>query len=394
MRVILKPSEPPAPRRFCLFDLGFRPFFLGAAVVAVVWMALWVLTVRGLPLSTYYGQFNWHAHEMVFGYAGAVIAGFLLTAVENWTDVPTPRGAALAALFGLWVAGRVAPFLPGLVPPVLVAALDVAFFPALGLALAVPLVRGGEPRNTIFVAILGLLTVANVMIHLAVLGVAPQAGARGTVLGLGVVVLAIAIIGGRVFPMFTARIPGVTPRRRGAVEVASLVSLVLFLVAVIARPGSATTGMTALLAGLCHGVRLWGWHDRRVWGEPLVWVLHLGYAWVVAGFLLWSLAAFGRIPHGAAVHAFTAGGIGVLTLGMMARVALGHTDRKVQAARPTVAAFVLVNLAALVRVAGPVALPGLYAQALLVAGALWIMGFVLFLAVYAPILTGPPAIPD
>jgi len=203
------------------------------------------------------------------------------------------------------------------------------------------------------------------------------------------VVLAIAMIGGRVFPMFTARVPGVHPRSWPVVEAAALGSLVLFLLAVLARPGSTVAGGAALFAGLCHAVRLWGWYDRRIWRVPLVWVLHLGYGWVVAGFLLWGLAAFGKVPHSLAVHAFTAGGIGVLTVGMMARVALGHTDRRLEPPRAVVAAFVLLNLAALARVAVPLAVPGLYSNAIAVSGALWLMAFVLFLAAYAPILVGP-----
>jgi len=381
--------EPPSQGRFHLFDLGFRPFFLGAAVVAVAWMALWVLTMRGLPVESYYGTYRWHAHEMIFGYTVAVMAGFLLTAVQNWTDIPTVHGAPLAALFGLWCAARVAAFLPGIVPPLGNAVLDLAFLPALGLALAVPLVRGGAPRHVVFLLLLGLLEAADLLIHLDVLGVAEGAAARGTVLGLGVVVLAIAMIGGRVFPMFTARLPDVHPKSRRPLEAAAMGSLVLFLGAVLFHPGSQAAGLTALLAAACHGARLWGWYDRRIWAEPLVWVLHLGYAWLVAGFLLWSLAAFGVFPHALAVHAFTAGAIGVLTLGMMARVALGHTERPLKAARPTVAAFVLVNLAALARVVLPALSPALYGPALVAAGALWLMAFVLFLAVYVPVLTGP-----
>jgi uncharacterized protein involved in response to NO len=394
MRINLKPPGPPEPRRFCLFDMGFRPFFLGAAVVAVVWMALWLLAIRGLPVDSYYGTFRWHAHEMLFGYAVAVIAGFLLTAVENWTDVPTPKGAALAGLFLLWAAARVTGFLPDLVPPRVNAVLDLTFLPALGVALALPVFKGGSPGNAVFLAILGLLAAANLLVHLDILGAGSHLAPRGTVLGLGVIVLAIAIIGGRVFPRFTARIPGVTPKVRPWLEAAALGTLVLFLAAALSGPASRLTGAAALAAGLCHAARLAGWYDRRVWGEPLVWVLHTGYAWMAAGLLLWGAAAFGAVPHTVAVHAMTAGGIGVLTVGMMARVALGHTDRPVTASAPVTAAFVLLNLAALVRVGGPLAVPGRYNQAMATAGALWLMAFVLFLAVYAPILVGPGAVPD
>jgi uncharacterized protein involved in response to NO len=386
-------SEEPPGRRFALFDLGFRPFFLGAGVMGVVWMALWLPVTRGLALDDYYGVHLWHAHEMLFGYTVAVIAGFLLTAVENWTEVPTPRGAPLAALFGLWCAARLGAFFPGVVPPIVNAGLDLAFLPVLAGVLAVSLIQAGGGRNLIFLLILGLLAVANLLVHLEVLGARADSARDGTVLGLGLVILAIAMIGGRVFPMFTARVPGVSPRSWPGVEAAALGALVLFLLAVLARPGSAAAGAAALVAGVCHAVRLWGWYDRRIWRVPLVWVLHLGYAWVVAGFFLWALAAFGEVPHALAVHAFTAGGIGVLTVGMMARVALGHTDRRLDPARPVVAAFVLLNLAAVARVVLPLAAPGLYPRAVALSGALWLMAFVLFLAVYVPILVGPAVNP-
>jgi uncharacterized protein involved in response to NO len=379
----------PEGRGFALFERGFRPFFLGAAVMAVAWMALWVLVLRGLSLDSHYGAYYWHAHEMIFGYTAAVIAGFLLTAVENWTDQPTVRGSALAALFILWGAGRLLAFVPGAVPDWGIALVDLAFLPALAAVLAVPLARSGQARNFVFVLLLGLLAAADAMVQGELLGLTEGTMRKGTVLGLGVVLIAIVIIGGRVFPMFTARIPGVRPRSRPLVEVFALGSLVLFVLAVQARPRSDFAGASAALAAVSHGVRLAGWHHREVWRVPLVWVLHLGYAWLVAGFALWAVAAFADIPHTLALHAFTAGCIGVLTVGMMARVALGHTDRPLSPPRPVVAAFVLVNLAAAARVLVPLAAPAWYTQAVFTAAALWIMAFVLFLSVYAQILVRP-----
>jgi len=385
--------ESPAAKAggFALFERGFRPFFLGAAVMAVAWMGLWVLVLRGLSLASHYGPYHWHAHEMIFGYTTAVIAGFLLTAVENWTDRPTARGPALAALFALWAAARLLAFLPGIVPAWGIALVDLAFLPALAVVLAVPLVRSGQARNLVFVLLLGLLAAADAMVQAEVLGLAGGSMRKGTVLGLGVVLIAIVIIGGRVFPMFTARIPGVRPRTRPVVEAFALGSLVLFVLAVQARPQSHFAGASAALAAVSHGVRLAGWHDPKVWRVPLVWVLHLGYAWLVAGFALWAVAVLAHIPHTLALHAFTTGGIGVLTMGMMARVALGHTDRPLEPPRPVVAAFVLMNLAAVLRVLAPLASPAWYTQAVFTAAALWIMAFVLFLAVYTQILVGPNA---
>jgi len=385
----IEDPEAPPPGGFALFDQGFRPFFLGAAVMAVAWMALWVLVLRGLTLKSHYGAYYWHAHEMIFGYTTAVIAGFLLTAVENWTDRPTPRGRALAALFVLWAAPRLLAFLPGVVPAWGIALLDVAFLPALAVVLAVPIVQSGRYRHLVFVLLLCLLAAADAVVQADLLGMMGGSMPKGTLLGLGLVLIAIVIIGGRVFPMFTARIPGVRPRAWALVEAFALGSVVLFVLAVQARPQSDFAGASAALAAVSHAVRLAGWHDPKVWRVPLVWVLHLGYAWLVAGFALWAVAAFADIPHTLALHAFTAGGIGVLTMGMMARVALGHTDRPLVPARPVVAAFVLVNLAAVARVLVPLASPAWYAHAIFAAAALWIMGFVLFLSVYAQILVRP-----
>jgi uncharacterized protein involved in response to NO len=382
--------RPPA-RRFHLLDRGFRPFFLGASVMAVVWMALWVLVLRGLALDSHYGPYYWHAHEMIFGYTTAVIAGFLLTAVENWTDRPTARGWVLGALFILWAAARLLAFLPGAVPPWAIAAVDVAFLPALAVVLAVPIVRSGRPQHLVLVLLLCLMAAANAMVQAELLGLAGTSLRKGTLLGLGLVLIAIVIIGGRVFPMFTARIPGVRPRARPIVEAFALGSVVLFVLAVQARPQSHFAGASAALAAVSHGVRLAGWHHRQVWRVPLVWVLHLGYAWLVAGFALWAVAAFAGISHTLAVHAFTTGGIGVLTVGMMARVALGHTDRPLEAPGPVVAAFVLLNLAAVARVLVPIASPAWYTDAVFTAAGLWIMAFVLFLSVYGRILVGPNA---
>jgi len=390
MQIEPGPAPPPAGG-FALFERGFRPFFLGAAIMAVAWMALWVLVLHGLSLDSHYGAYYWHAHEMIFGYTGAVIAGFLLTAVENWTDLPTARGKSLAALFVLWAAGRLLPFLPGVVPAWAIALVEVAFLPALAVALALPLVKSGQGRNLVFVLLLLLLAAADAMVQAEFLGIAVGTMRKGTLLGLGIVLIAIVMIGGRVFPMFTARIPGVRPRVRPVVEAFALGSLVLFVLAIQARPQSNFAGASAALAAVSHAVRLAGWHDPRVWRVPLVWVLHLGYAWLVAGFALWAVAAFANIPHTLALHAFTAGGIGVLTVGMMARVALGHTDRPLEPAGPVVAAFVLVNLAAVARVLVPLASPTWYTNAVFTAAALWIMGFLLFLSVYGAILVRPSA---
>ena len=381
-----------ARQPLALFTLGFRPFFLVAALAAVALVAFWLADYGGaLSVKTYYGGTTWHGHEMVFGYAAAVVAGFLLTAVRNWTSMDTLRGGPLGALLVLWIAGRLAPFAAGVVPGWFIAAVDLIFLPALAASLALPLLRRRQWRNLPFVPVLLVLAFANALVHLDVLGVLPGRATTGLYLGIDMLVLLIAVIGGRVIPFFTERaLPGAHPRMWRPVEWVSIgvVAALAVLRAVPLAPE--LTLALAVVAALVHAVRLWGWSDQRLWSVPLLWILYAGYGWLVIGFALEALAAAAVIRPQLAVHAFTTGAVGALTLGMMARVALGHTGRPLRAAPPVVAAFVLVNVAALLRVFGAWWLPDEWYLAMVVAaGVAWVSAFVLFFSVYAPILTRP-----
>lgn len=383
-----------SPPGLALFALGFRPFFLAAGLSAMALVGFWVIDYAAwVSLPTYFGNVNWHAHEMVFGYATAVVAGFLLTAVRNWTTLQTARGPALAALVGLWVAGRVAPFLPRWLPPPAIATIDAAFVPALALTLAVPLLRRRQIRNLPFVPILAVLFVANAMVHLEVLGLTQDTAKRGLHLGVKLMVLLITVMGGRVIPFFTERaLPGARPRLWRPVEWLAPASIVALAVLGLIQATPRLTIAAGILAAAVHAVRLWGWSDRRLWSVPLLWILFLGYGWLIAGFLLEAMAAAGLLMPALALHAYTAGGIGSVTLGMMARVALGHTGRPLKPAAVIAIAFALVNAAALVRVAVPLTLPDeWYVRAIVAAGFLWITAFAFFVAVYAPILLRPRA---
>jgi uncharacterized protein involved in response to NO len=380
-----------APRRFVLFALGFRPFFLAAAIFAVVLMAQWVLTFVGnLEFASYYGAIGWHSHEMIFGYAVAVIAGFLLTAVRNWTDIQTAAGAPLAGLTALWFAARLMPFFPGAFPPWLIAVVDLAFLPALAIALSIPLLRSGQRRNLIFLPLLGALAAADLLVHLELTGYAGSSARAGTFLGLNLIILLIVIMGGRVIPFFTEHaLAGVIPKRRPAIEWLSVASATAFVVAELLLPDSMLAGGLAALAAVSNGIRLIGWYTNRYWRVPLLWVLHMGYAWVVTGFCLKALAAIGLISPQFIVHAFTVGGIGVLTLGMMARVSLGHTGRPLKVSTLVALAFVLINLAAVLRGILLIIFPQWLPQFVVVSGSLWVAAFALFFVIYAPILTQP-----
>lgn len=367
--------------------LGFRPFFLLAVFAAVLLVAAWPFVWRGrLVPPVQYDPVAWHAHEMLFGYVAAVIAGFLLTAVRNWTGVPTWTGTRLGMLALVWLAGRLLPWLPG-VPPALVVAVDVAFLPLLALGLARPLWRGQNRVNRVFLPLLLAMALANLLSHLQLLGLVSGLGDMRRVM-LDLVLGLVALVAGRVMPFFTQNVlPGFRPAVRPWVERTTLVSVVLLVLG----EGSglvpaAPMALLWLLFGASQAVRLAGWSDRRVSSIPVLWVLHLGYAWLVLGALLTGLAGFGLFPANAALHALTLGGIGGFTLGMMARVARGHTGRPIDVTRSTVLAFVAVNLAALARVFGTAWAGAAYAHWIDLSGALWVLGFALFAWRYLPML--------
>lgn len=375
-----------------LLALGFRPFFLAAGIAAVVLMALWLsIYALGWDAGVYYGAIAWHGHEMVFGYAVAVMGGFLLTAVRNWTGVTTARGPLLLALVVLWLAGRIVPFTGTVVPPGIIAAVDLAFLPSLALAIFVPIYRAGQGRNVQFPAILLALTAANALTHPA-FGLGPEWQSRGLWFAVGLIAVVITVMGGRVIPFFIERaVPGARPASWRVLDGASILAVVMVALAWLLFRDHVAAALLAAAAGLLNGWRLLGWHVRGLWREPLLWVLYLGYGWLVAGLLLQGAAGFGLVSPFVALHALTAGGIGVLTLGMMPRVSLGHTGREMRAPAGLPAAFVLVNLAALARTAGPALFPSAYTGWISAAGLLWIAAFGIFVVIFASVLSRPRA---
>lgn len=372
-----------------LLALGFRPFFLAAALWAGLGMLLWVGVLAGrVPAPGHYGPIAWHAHELLFGYVGAVIAGFLLTAVRNWTGIDTPTGWSLSALALLWLAGRIAPFLP--LPGELIALVDLAFFPALAAALWHPIWRGGNRVNRVFLALLAAMTLASALVHAQALGLIENGATRGNRLMLDLILLTLLLVAGRVMPFFTERaVAGAKPIVRPWVEQLTFVLAAVLLAANLAAPGSLGSGAIALGLGAVQAIRLAGWHHPGAWRIPILAVLYAGYLWLIAGYLLGGLAGLGLLPAFPALHALTAGAIAVMTLGMMARVTLGHTGREMRSSALTNLAFVLVNAAALARVVTPLVLPAAYGATLMVSGALWILAFGLFLWVHAPMLVRP-----
>jgi len=373
------------------FAMGFRAFFALAGLSALALIALWNAMSNGSAhFGNYYPHSLWHAHEMLLGYTSAVIAGFLLTAVSNWTGRQTVSPDQLACLFLLWIYGRVTPFYAEMLPDALIAAVDFAFLPSLAYFVVKPLLATANHRNLVFVAMLGLMALGNALMHAQLLGLAESGLDLGLNMLVTVVVMMILLIAGRVFPFFTERgLSGVICIRNPVWDAAALLSgLTAFALAMLGVTGW-LLALAALIAAVVNVLRVADWYDGRIWYVPLLWVLYIGYAWVIVGFGLMALSAFSWVPSALALHAFTVGGIGILTLGMMARVALGHTGRALKASNVIALAFVVINLAALFRVLLPALMPAWYHGFLVVSAYCWLAAFSLFAVHYGPILSAP-----
>jgi uncharacterized protein involved in response to NO len=391
-RSLVYASSEPAVQRRAWLAKGFRPFFLAAAAFAALALPIWVLMLHGyLESPTYFGGMFWHAHEMVFGFAAAVIAGFLLTAVSNWTNRPTPTGVPLALLVLLWLSARVALVAGDVVPRALTAALDLAFLPALALGIGRPIVAARNRRNYVFVAMLAALELCNLMTHLGALGIAPHWVRIGNIVAIDVITLMMVVVSGRVIPMFTRSATGVasirssTPLDRAAI----LATLSLTLLDALSAPSNVLWPV-AIVAGLLVAARARHFGIQHTVRQPLLWVLHFGHAWIFIGLLLKGTSYLTpALGPSAALHALTAGAIGTLTLGMMTRVGLGHTGRHLAVPRSMAVAFGAVTLAALIRVVGPLLDNALHLPSILAAALLWTIAFVVYLAVNAPALVTP-----
>lgn len=389
MSTLLGIEEPPRPaqKRFALWELGFRPFYLLASGFAALSIALWALQVTGWLGHPYLAGSLWHAHEMVFGFTLAVVVGFLFTAGRNWSNLPTPTGMTLAALAALWVAARVLVLTPW---GWAAAAANVAFPLAAAIALAIPFARARNRRNYFFVALLALLGIAAAGVHAGQLGVADLPAWAGIQVALDVVLFIVVVMGGRVIPMFTNNgVPGAAATRKPVLEKLSLGSVLALLAAdALGAPGI-VAAFIAAAAGLAHAARWMLWQPWRTLRTPLVWVLHIAYLWIPIHLVLRTLAHFGWVSTSVAAHALTVGAIGGLIIGMMTRTARGHTARPLRADGFDTACYVLVLFAGAVRVLLPWAAPGLTLQAILASAALWSAGFGLYTLRYWGVLTRP-----
>lgn len=384
------------------FTEGFRVFFLAAGLFGVASLAYWELwlgvhaaggMVTGTPFAM--APHLWHAHEMIWGFAGAVLGGFFLTAVPNWTGGRPAAVPFLAAVSGVWLAGRLAVWVSGTLDPWLVAAADLAFLPLLAAKLVAMLVRRPKPQNVMLIGLLSLLWAGNLMVHLDWTGLWPGAAWEGMRAGLLTVAAMIAVVGGRITPAFTrnalrrrGRETGL-PRETGPLDRLGLASAILLPVLVLLGAPETALAAAALAAGGLHAARLAGWRGLAVLDEPLLWSMHAAYALLAAGYLALALAYWAGTSEVAALHVLGIGAIGGMTLTVMSRASLGHTGRALTAPRPVVAAFAMLLAATGLRAAGSYGGLDLYYATMLAAGALWIGAFGLFLATFWGPLTRP-----
>ncbi len=380
------PAEPPA-----LLLYSFRPMFLAAGSWAIIALALWLAMFLGyVQLPTRFDPVSWHIHEMLFGFVMAAVTGFVLTAIPNWTGRLPVRGFRLAALAALWLLGRIACLISAGLPGWLAVAIDVAFPLVLLLVAAREIVAGRNWRNLMMTAPLAVLAIADLLMHLESLGLSVPSG-LGWRLGLAAPIVLVSVIGGRIIPSFTRnwlvkRQSARLPSALGRFDAVCLVAIAAAFILWAFLPDGPLTGAFLVAAALLHALRLGRWAGFATWPEPLLFILHAGYGWMVAGAALLGLSEFDiGVPTSAAIHALTAGALAVMILAVMPRVTLGHTGRTLAANPVTVLIFVLINGAALMRVLASWDV-GLFVPLLLVAGGLWIAAFALFELAYGPML--------
>lgn len=380
-----------------LLAYPFRPFFLLAALYAAAGVVAWVgYLFGGWPVPLGDSPVRWHAHEMLLGFLPAAITGFLLTAMTNWTGAPPLAGRDLLALVALWLAGRVAMWTGVWLPAWLAAVVDLAYLPVLAIYVARVLLRYGNRRNLFLAGVIGLFALTNLLFHLQALGWAMTAVA-GERLALNLITLLMVVIAGRITPAFTAnwlRIHGENPdvvQRLSGLDRAAIAATAL-MIPVDLIPGLPWAGpLLALAACVVNGARLTLWSGWHVWREPLLWILHLGYLWIVLALLLKGLQPFaGGIIPSAWIHAISAGAAGTLIMGVMTRVSLGHTGRALSLPRFGVSMYAAVLAAGLLRVAAALGLLD-YRLGVTTSALAWAVGFTLFLIAYWPILSRPRA---
>lgn len=378
-----------------VLSYGFRPLFLLGAVWAASAVAIWAPVLAGeITVPTAFAPVEWHVHELVYGYVPAIVAGFLLTAVPNWTGRLPVTGTPLLILAVVWIAGRGAIFFSARIGAPLAAAADLLFLACLALVIAREIIAGRNARNVKVLALVGLLWIGNAAFHWEAM--TGRGGGYGTRLGIGGTVLLIALIGGRIIPSFTrnwlvGRGPGRLPIPFGGFDVACLASSFVAIAAWIVRPEDVVTAMLAVLAACWHAARLGRWAGYRTLSEPLVLILHVGYAFIPLGFVLLAagIALPGSVAASGTLHSWTIGAIGTMTLAVMTRATLGHTGRALVATPSTLFMYGAVLVAAASRIVS--AFDVSRELLLAVSAAAWVSAFAGFVVAFGPLLLTPRA---
>lgn len=368
------------------WSIGFRPFFLSAGIFAALIIPVWILYLYGIIQTNSYGSW-WHGHEMIHGFLAAVLGGFLLTAVQNWTGKPTAQGHLLFYVWMLWLIARVLPWVPLLqTHPILVAAVDVIFLPCLSVAIGIPILSQKQVRNYGFPIALLLLGVTNVFFHWSMISKNDHATHLSLHISLLLVLWIMIKLGCRVIPFFTERGLNLPPLpRKPKHDIMCECSVLLMLPAALMHEYSFISPLLLIVAAIIIASRTRQWFSVGVFREPLIWILHISFAWLIAGLLLMALEQANVLPYSGSWHAITIGTMGSLTLGMMARISLGHTGRALVISPLIKISFYLINISALSRVLVAY-LPNHFYNLLMLAGITWCLSFSFFAVVYAPIL--------
>lgn len=386
----------PNPSSYSIFAIpffgrGFRPFFFSGALFSVLSIGLWGSFYAGVggitPPGFFVDPISWHAHEMIYGFALAIVAGFLLTAVANWTGTAPVRHFHLAGLCALWVTGRVVMSVDLGLPSWGIIALEASFVPALAISLALPLLRSWNKRNFIFLMLLSILFACDAWFL-------STANMTALYVAMMMILTMISLIGGRVIPAFTVA----ALQRKGIdaaqtnqtrMDIAALTSLAAVTLCLVFARETILLGMVAALSCIIHALRMRHYHTLKSLNDPLLWILHAGYGWLVAGLALLAFTGFNLLGTTAVIHAFTAGCIGSMILGMICRVTLGHTGRNLEIGRMTILSFYTIQIAAILRIFGPMLAPEYMTHWIVCSALLWALCYAAYLAVFSGMLFGP-----
>jgi uncharacterized protein involved in response to NO len=372
-----------------LFAMGFRVFFALAGLSALALIAVWNRISNGaLHIDNYFPLALWHAHEMLLGFTSAVLAGILLTAFKNTSKSAVINSDQLAVLSFVWIYGRVVPFYSDLLPDILIAGVDFAFLPLLVFWLIKPILNTGSYKYFGYLLLVSVMAVGNALIHAQVLGFTVLSADLGVNLQIALIVIGLVFSAGWVLPSVMERsLSGVIYIQNPLLDVVAVASSIVAFICLILDVTGFLLALTALIALVINAARLATWFDRRILFVPLLWVLYLGYAWLILGFGLLVLAAYQVVTVSLALHAFAVGGIAAISLGLMSRLALGQAGRALKASNVMAIAFILINIAAVFLVLLPAVLPDWYSSFVVISSYSWLAAFSLFVVYYAPSLT-------